>query len=275
MKRMFFPLLTALLLGVIGGLLISGSEVSEVKPVEVAEKTGTVVSPVFQTVIETDAEKILRLENEIISLRDRVAILEENTLVYSEPVTEQEVTQQGSGDSEKKTAIFKELSVEALTSVGVSEDIAEAIMRRSSEQEYQKLQLRDRAIREGYMNKPEYYRQLRELNANKISLRSEVGDETYDRYLYNTGQNNRVQVSSVMQGSPSELAGIKASDIVLSYGNQKIIHYGDIREVTSQGSLNEYVTVNVLRDGEVLSFMLPRGPMGIRLQATRSDPGSD
>ncbi|MCW9014071.1 MAG: PDZ domain-containing protein [Gammaproteobacteria bacterium] len=276
MKRFLLLLLTAIVLIVILSLFIGEVEKSnKIMPGDSAQRRNVNESDtrLFRTASETDGDKILRLENEIAELKLRLNELEAMVSHGNE--------QDGEHKNETSTVaagaapIFKSMSADMLKSVGVRAEIAEDIMRRSSEQEYKKLELRDRAIRDGYLNKPEYYRQLRELNNQSISLRDELGDTVYDRYLYATGQNNRIQVASVMQGSPAELAGIQPDDIVLSYGSQSILHYSDIRQATSQGELTDYVTVNILRDGELVNVMLPRGPMGIRLQATRVEPRSD
>ena len=164
------------------------------------------------------------------------------------------------------------LTKENLVNAGVNEGLAAEIIRRKSELEYKQLELRDRAIRENYMNTPRYFQQLRELNANATSLRDDIGSEAYDRYLYAAGQNNRVVVSSVMSSSPAEQSGLQKGDIILRYDNEKIFNWNEIRQATGQGNRNEYITIDIIRDGQLMNMVLPRGPLGVKLDSTRSNP---
>ena len=118
----------------------------------------------------------------------------------------------------------------------------------------------------------EYSKELRQINKNKISLRTEMGDETYDKYLFISGQNNRVAVSSVMAGSPAETSGFQSGDVILSYDNKKILGWTDIRRETIQGEIGSYTSIEILRDGEHISLSVPRGTLGVQLEATQLDP---
>jgi len=164
------------------------------------------------------------------------------------------------------------LNKENLITAGMNSDIADDILRRISQQEFRRLELQNLMQRSNPTQRRQYSKELRELNKNKISLRSEMGDDSYDQYLYISGQNNRVKVSSVMAGSPAETSGFQSNDIILSYDNQKILSWPDIRAATIKGEIGSYTSVEILRDGEQMSLMVPRGTLGVQLDAVQVEP---
>lgn len=159
-----------------------------------------------------------------------------------------------------------------LSAAGISSDEAEKLLRRMSQQEYRRLELQNNISRNKGAASNEYRQQLRELNQNKISLRSELGDEAYDKYLFSSQQNNRVKISSVMAGSPAESAGFASNDIILSYDNQKVLAWSDIRRLTLEGEIGSYTNVDILRNGERMSLMVFRGTLGVQLEPVLLDP---
>jgi len=161
---------------------------------------------------------------------------------------------------------------ESLSATGMSDDEADKLLRRMSQQEYQRLELQNNIRRNQGAASSTYREQLRELNKNKISLRSELGDKAYDKYLFASQQSNRVKISSVMAGSPAESSGFESNDIILSYAGQKILNWADIRRVTLEGDIGSYANVNIIRNGEPMSLMVPRGTLGVQLEPVQLDP---
>ncbi len=208
-------------------------------------------------------------------LETRVARLEEKlqTLENGQAETPEE-TPEETGEASTQAVGFRPVtpSLQNLVESGVSPDMASDIMRRMSQQEYRRLELQNLISRSSGIERRSYQTELRELNSNRISLRNELGDDQYDRYLYSSGQSNRVRVNSVMSGSPAESAGFETGDVILSYGDQKILNWPDIRKVTRQGEIGSYVNIEILRDGQRMSIMVPRGTLGVQLDAIRLDP---
>lgn len=163
-------------------------------------------------------------------------------------------------------------SLDGLIRGGIDPALAEDIIRRKNSIELKRLQLQDRAQRENYLNTQRYFDQLAEINLDDFSLREELGDQSYDEYLYNSKQNNRVKFSSVMLGSAAEEAGILSGDILLSYDGVRMFSWQEIKDATSEGQLGDYVSVNIYRGGEIYSFTVPRGPLGVQLGAARLAP---
>jgi C-terminal processing protease CtpA/Prc len=155
---------------------------------------------------------------------------------------------------------------------GVDPTFAEDIVRRRNGVELKRMELQDIATRGEYFNTPKYYEELDAINSQVISLRDELGVDKYDDYLFNSRQNNRISILSIMLGSVAEQAGIQNGDIVLSYDNTRILKASELKEATLQGQLGEYVIISIYRNGEVFSFSVPRGPLGMKLRAIRLAP---
>ena len=75
-----------------------------------------------------------------------------------------------------------------------------------------------------------------------------------------------------MLGSAAEQAGIQDGDIVLSYDNSRMFNWTELKDATAEGQLGEYVSISIYRNGEIFSFSVPRGPLGMQLGATRLEP---
>jgi hypothetical protein len=162
--------------------------------------------------------------------------------------------------------------LDSLVFAGIDESSAEDITRRINESELKRLELRDKAIREDYIGTERYREELRSILDENTSVREEVGDEPFDRYLYAIGRANRVGITSVMVGSEAEKAGIEKGDQILSYGDQRMFDWSELRNATTQGSLGEYVDVRILRNGTEVMVSIPRGPLGVRLTSMSVDP---
>jgi len=163
-------------------------------------------------------------------------------------------------------------SLDNLIRGGIDASLAEDIVRRKNSIELKRLALQDRATRDGYLNTQRYFDELVEINEQDITLREELGDERYDEYLFNSKQNNRIRISSVMLGSAAEQVGIQKGDIVLSYNNNRVFNWQELKDATSEGQLGEYVSISIYRNGEIYSFSVPRGPLGVQLGAARLEP---
>ena len=155
---------------------------------------------------------------------------------------------------------------------GIASSIAEDIVRRKNSVELKRLELQDRAKRDNYLNTQRYYDELDDINQHDVNLREELGDESYDEYLYTSKQNNRIKIASVMLGSAAEQSGIQKGDVVLSYDNIRMFTWQELKDATTEGQLGEFVSINVYRNGEIYSFSVPRGPLGTQLGATRLEP---
>ena len=161
---------------------------------------------------------------------------------------------------------------QALLASGLMKGTAADILQWESELDILRLELKDQATREGWYRDSAYFDALRELNSEQVNLRGEVGDEIYDRYLFLTGQANRVTVDSVMIASAAEQSGLQAGDVIeVSVGSQ-IFNIADLTRATTAGVRDEMIAVTLRRNGAVFEIWVPRGPLGVRLDRAQISP---
>ena len=242
----------------------------------VSEKSVAVTNP-FNAKDENrvDALRVDALENEIKVIKQTLQKFEQILLDVSTSTGKQDTLSRTIPANTRRftSALNRRLyNLDNLIRNGIDPAIAEDIVRRKNSVELKRLELSDRAKRENYTDTQRYYDELKIINQQDVSLREELGDDDYDEYLFNSKQNNRIKISSVMLGSAAEQAGIESGDIVLSYDNNRMFSWRELKDATTEGQLGEYVTISVYRDSEIYSFSVPRGPLGLQLAATRLKP---
>lgn len=146
--------------------------------------------------------------------------------------------------------------VQRLVDAGFAPDRAEWITRREAELRMTALQAQYEARRSG-----------EPLAATDVdpgaTLRADLGDVDYERYLEATGRPTSVGVMNVIAGSPAAQAGLERGDRLVSYGGRRVYDVGDVNALTVEGTPGEPVTVEVERDGRRMQIVIPRGPLGI------------
>lgn len=162
----------------------------------------------------------------------------------------------------------------ALVAAGVDATTATEIRRRRDELSLSEIYLRDQAAREGWLDTPRFAAEMAEIERQRTSIRDEIGDEAYDRYLAALDQPNRVAVSEVMLQSPAAAAGLQAGDVVLRYGETRIFDPSELVSATRGGIAGETVRMEILRHGQQIEIAVPRGPLGITIAASKGDPGA-
>ena len=220
-----------------------------------------------------DDDKFNYLENEITVIKKKLEKIEltlQKLTNSSNALSHRPVV---AGNNRFSSALTQRLfNLDTLIRGGIDPAVAEDIVRRKNSIELKRLALQDRAIRDGYLNTERYFDELEQINTQDVNLRQELGDDRYDQYLYNSKQNNRIKISSVMLGSAAEQAGIQTGDVVVSYDNMRMFTWSELKDATAEGQLGEYVSISVNRNGEIFSFSVPRGPLGTQLGATRLTP---
>lgn len=175
--------------------------------------------------------------------------------------------------SNQTKTVVKPLTLhDKLVKSNIPLDTIQRIQSRVGENRLARLQLRDQAIREDWIDTPEYIQQRQELPGATDGLREEFGDQIYDQYLFASGRPNRVIVREVFSGSAAEQAGIKPGDIVTSYASSTVYSMGDLQQATTEGSSGETVLIELLRDDAPFTTSAPRGPLGISMTFTRESP---
>ncbi len=137
--------------------------------------------------------------------------------------------------------------------------------------EMDRLYLRDQSIRESW-GREKLAEAMQALESREDDLKSQLGESTYDAYLYAAGRSNRVEVTSVLEKGQAGMAGIMSGDQITRYDNQRIYNGFDLREVTASGNIGDSVEVEIVRDGRTMQFYLVRGPLGIRMNSVSAAP---
>ena len=159
-----------------------------------------------------------------------------------------------------------------LLDAGLPQDTVERINQHIGENRLALLELRNRAIREDWMDTPEYIEQMQQLSNPAQDIREQEGDSVYDQYLYAAGRPNRVLVTEVYSGSAAQQAGIQPHDVIVSYAQKRIFSMRELQRATTEGIDGEMVLVELSRDGQRLDTSVERGPLGIALTVTRMPP---
>ena len=221
-------------------------------------------------------QRLAHAEQEQLWLAERVAVLEAEIGKHGTfpdigtGIPETETIEKSEHSASVETF---STSVEALIATGIPIKQAALIQSRLDEYDLKQLYIKDRASREGWLNTARYRKEQLQARTAYRELRSEIGDDAYDRMLYALGQGNRVVVRDIMQNSSAEQYGLQANDRVYEYDGQRVFTGQELNElVTQEGDTGALVLVRVQRDEQQLDFYLPRGPIGIRLASSRELP---
>ena len=166
----------------------------------------------------------------------------------------------------------RSLDVDALVAAGFPEATVREFKASMDQMELDRLYLRDIAAREGWLDTPRFREESEALRLDMGSTREEYGEEFYDWMLYTTGHPNRVEVGDVMTGSAAEDVGLRPGDVVVSYDDARIFSPSELRDATIAGEVGALTPVEVLRNGRSMRLMVPRGPLGIRVDHATIEP---
>jgi hypothetical protein len=156
-----------------------------------------------------------------------------------------------------------------LRDLGLPETEVARLQSLFNEYEMERVELLHQAEREGWADKRRLWDEMVQF---QVGLREEIGDEDYDLMLYATGRKNRVVMGELLDDSPAERYGFEAGDVVVGYDGQKVYHGRELRRATAQGERGDWVTVDVLREGEFVRVRAQRGPLGVKLRPARILP---
>jgi membrane-associated protease RseP (regulator of RpoE activity) len=148
-----------------------------------------------------------------------------------------------------------EQRVSTLEEGGFSPDRAAWIEQRRSELQLQAMQAQY-AQRRGESVDPALLRP-------EQTLRGELGDADYEKYLEAQGRPTKVGVYNVLPSSPAAKAGMQPGDQIVSYAGQRVFNMADLTDLTLQGTPGQSVTLEVQRNQQNVQLVIPRGPIGI------------
>jgi hypothetical protein len=147
--------------------------------------------------------------------------------------------------------------IDALVAAGFSAARAEEIVRREAE-------LRTTAAYREY----ERTGTVRPLTgaaqtASEASLRAEIGEDDYERYLAALGRPTSINVASVAAESAAANAGLMPGDEIRTYAGERVFNLRELNESALRHSLGETVPLTVVRDGRQLQLYVTGGPLGL------------
>lgn len=258
-------------LGLLAGLLLwGGSPDPPADPGKDAPPAA--VDPVVASVPAAATREIERLRSELarevasrVALETQLAQLEPAPPLVDEAEAEAETAETG-GASDGW------IDEKLLRRAGFADSVLEELRERFEAIELERLYIRDKATREGWVGKPRFRRRMQELNAKYSLLRDEYGDEAYDWILYSSRRSNRIAVSRVMAGSAADEVGLEVGDVVLRYDEERIFGGHELQAATAADEPGETTPIEVSRDGEPLRFFVPRGPLGVGLDVRTVEP---
>ena len=231
------------------GMEVSAPAVASPLSVVVEENQGTEnpEATIPRELLQPLINRLEQAEERIADLEEALASVEASHPQAIQPPVEPPV----STESDLLNSGFDPFTVDEIQSI-------------RNEAQLQRLDLRDRATREGWVNSDRFRELFRELNRDN-RLRAALGDENYEKLLLAEGRNNRVRIDSVIANSAAEIAGIESGDVLLRYADDRIFTFGDLRAATTAGERDEPVSVSVVRNGDTLDFVVPRGPLGVTI----------
>ncbi len=68
------------------------------------------------------------------------------------------------------------------------------------------------------------------------------------------------------------MIGLQSEDIILTYNDQRIMRWRDIRSATLQGEIGSYIDIEILQDGSRMNFSIPIGTLGVQLAGVQLEP---
>ena len=230
-------------------------------------------SPVVSSSFDSGApleQRISALEQALGQERQARQLLQEEVLVLTielerlaPPGAERpEATAAAASEIERRAQFRRGRSVagraERLVAAGFDPGRAEWIAKRESELQMEALQARYDAQRNG--EEVDYFESR---NAASNDLRAELGDQDFERYLEANGMPTSVSISTVIESSPAQRAGLQPGDQIVRYGGQRVFSMSDLTQQTMQGEAGVAVAVDIMRDGIPMQVVMPRGPVGV------------
>lgn len=148
--------------------------------------------------------------------------------------------------------------MEALIEAGFLPSQASMIVQRESELQMESIKARYEAEKSG--DSSEYWRTR---SSSSETIRQELGDADYERYLNANGRSTSVSVSSVIESSPAQSAGLMAGDEIVRYAGERVFSMTDLTRETMNGTAGQTVVIDIMRNGNPMQIVMPRGPVGI------------
>lgn len=223
----------------------------------------------LETALAAEAERRAQIEADVAGLAARVDALRDTPAdgggvsSAADPNVVVEIDEgAGAGRlsarvAQRRERASPEYRINRLIEAGFAPDQAQWILDRESQLRMDRLNAQYEARREGQPFNP-----LTDELEGQSSLRTDLGDEAYARYLDAMGMPSSVPVLEVLDSSPAQAAGLRSGDEIVSYDGQRVFNLIELNQLTLAGEPGETVVVDILRDGQTMQLYMPRGPIG-------------
>jgi len=203
------------------------------------------------------------LQEEVMYLTGELELLSGGNDPEPEPqsdinVEEPSVDSRSARREDYRRRYSEEGRIEALIEAGFLPSQASLIVRREAELQMEALRVRYDAERNG--DPVDYYRSR---NAGNDALREELGDADYERYLEANNRSTSISISSVIDSSPAQAAGLRPGDEIVRYDGERVFSMTDLTQQAIDGVPGQNIAVDIVRDGVPMQVVMPRGPIGI------------
>lgn len=201
----------------------------------------------------------LKMENEsllrqISAMDPSAALPHPNLRTVNERIAEQNAILQ------KRMRVEDEGDRKRLLAAGYAPDQIDWLVNRSRELQKERreaeTELRRRGLPVDAAKEMAYYYD------RDIELRYEIGDDGYEKYLRALDRPADIPVRFVSPGSIADSVGIKPGDRIIKYDSKRVFNLGELDGMTMGKTGGSHI-VEVQRDGQMLQFEVPAGPVGI------------
>ena len=165
---------------------------------------------------------------------------------------------QQSGTRSRRMRDYKQMRTDRLVAGGFTEDRAKQILAMEDDIRMDLLQAEYEAHQGG--NEEDFWTRA---NNYQNTLRNQLGEAEYEKYLVAQGGQASVMVSDVIGSSPANRAGLKTGDRIISYDGNRVYTMWELKDLAFGGSPGEDVILDIERDGQRMQLVVPRGPLGI------------
>ncbi|MCG6970317.1 MAG: PDZ domain-containing protein [Gammaproteobacteria bacterium] len=226
----------------------------------------------LRQLVQQEVQARKQLQMQLTEVTERLESLENSQAAATEDTQSSGTTVVRTTNNRQGVSRPGWINTQALVDAGLDEFQANKIRDVYEQVEMERLYLRDRAVREGWIGDDRYRQEREQLDARLESLRDELSDKEYDAYLFATGRPNRVLIESTLRTSPARDAGIRTGDSVIRYNNIRIYTWADLRNATTQCTTDSMIEVELEREGKRQRVFVPCGPLGVRLDNTSMQP---
>jgi hypothetical protein len=161
---------------------------------------------------------------------------------------------------EKGNSLLTKRNDDALLAAGFSQDRIKWIRRRAGELQAQRDQAMYALSKSG--GRKSYDESFAYILDPDLDLAKEIGADEYDKYRQALGRPLGIVALSVLPGSNAEKGGLQAGDQIVSYSGIRTYNVGQLNYLARIGTASS-VAVEVRRNGQTLTLVLPQGPVSI------------